>query len=265
MDKLITNIEEIPRGKSVVVFDLDGTLAESKVGIDIEMGDLLMQLMAKHRVAVIGGGSFEQLLSQIPANILSATGVLGNLFLLPLNGGSFYTYKDEAWMKIYSQNLTEEEKNKIITAFESAFKDVSYNQPVKIYGEIIEDRGSQITFSALGQHAPLEEKEKWAKENNDKRLELEAKLKTILPEMEFQVAGLTSIDVTKKGIDKRYGIEQIIKYVGMTIDDVLFFGDALESDGNDHPALEAGAACFKVNSIQDTKDAVKYLLELSDN
>jgi hypothetical protein len=263
MGKLINTLEEIHEGKSVIVFDLDGTLAESKVGIDVEMGDLLIRLMANHKIAIIGGGNFEQLLSQLPVDILSANDVLNNLFLLPLNGGSFYAYKDGAWAMIYSQNLTDEEKNKILTAFESAFKDIDYIQPAKIYGEIIEDRGSQITFSALGQHAPLEEKEKWAKENNDKRLELEAKLKSILPEMEFQIAGLTSIDVTKKGIDKKYGIEQLIKYLGVTTEDVLFFGDAIEIDGNDYPALEAGVMCYRVDSIQDTKDALGHLLKLS--
>ncbi len=257
MDNLINNIQEIPKDKSVFVFDLDGTLAESKVNIDLEMGVLLAQLLVKGKVAIISGASFEQMSSQLPDSISKNN----NLFLLPLDGGSFYDYKENAWQKVYSQELTDEEKKKIFDAFGKAFKDIGYVQPVKIYGELIEDRGSQITFSALGQQAPLEEKEKWVEENNDKRLSIEKKLKNYLPDMEAKVAGLTSIDVTKKGIDKKFGIEQIIKHLNVSKEDVIFLGDAFGPEGNDYPVLSAGVACYKVSSVQSTKGAIRYLLD----
>ena len=260
VNNLINTIQGIPRDKSVVVFDLDGTLAESKVKIDLEMGLLLAQLLVNKKVAIISGASFEQIKSQLPDSILEDTSVLNNLLVLPLDGGSFYVYKNNNWERVYAHSLTDEEKKKIFEAFGMAFKDIGYIQTKKIYGELIEDRGSQITFSALGQHAPLEEKEKWAKENNNKRLVLEKKLKDYLLNMEVEVAGLTSINVTKKGIDKKFGIEQIIKYLNVSKEDVIFFGDALEPDGNDYPALEAGAGCYKVSSIQDTKKAIEHLL-----
>lgn len=253
----INTIQEIPKDKKVFVFDLDGTLAESKTKIDSEMGALLARLLVKGKVAIISGAGFEQMSSQLPEDISKNE----NLILLPLDGGSFYEYKDDNWRKIYAINLTDEEKKKIFESFEKAFKDIGYIQPAKIYGETIEDRGGQITFSALGQHAPLDEKEKWAKENNEIRFEIVSKLKDYLPNMEAEVAGLTSIDVTKKGIDKKFGIEQIIKHLNVSSADVIFFGDALELDGNDYPALGAGVACYKVGSIQDTKKAIKYLLD----
>ena len=260
MNNLINTIQEIPKDKSVFVFDLDGTLAESKVKIDLEMGLLLAQLLANKKVAIISGASFEQIKSQLPDSVLGNASVLNNLLILPLDGGSFYVYKNNGWEKMYVQNLTEEEKKKIFEAFEMTFRDTSYIHPIKIYGEIIEDRGSQVTFSALGQQAPLEEKEKWVEENKDIRFKIVEKLEDYLPDMEAEVAGLTSIDVTKKGVDKKFGIEQIIKYLGVTTEDVLFFGDALEPDGNDYPALEAGVVCFRVNSIEDTKEAIEYIL-----
>ena len=256
MNNLINTVQEIPKGKSVFVFDLDGTLAESKVKIDSEMGVLLARLLANKKVAIIGGASFRQMASQLPDSIFKN----GNLSLLPLDGGSFYEYKNNSWKQVYSQKLTDEQKRKIFKAFEKTFKDIDYIQPAKIYGELIEDRGSQITFSALGQQAPLEEKEKWAEEENDKRLKLVARLNSYLPDMKAKVAGLTSIDVTKKGIDKEFGIEQIIKHLDVLKEDIIFFGDALESEGNDYPVLESGVACFKVESVQNTKNAIGYLL-----
>ena len=253
---LINTIQEIPKDKSVFVFDLDGTLAESKVKIDEEMGGLLAKLLIKGKVAIIGGASFEQMASQLPESISKGS----NLFLLPLDGGSFYTNQDDNWQKVYSQSLSEEEVQKIKDSFEKAFKDIGYVQPIQIYGKVIEDRGGQVTWSALGQQTPLEEKEKWNKENNEIRFELVAKLNDYLLDMEAEVAGLTSIDVTKKGIDKKFGIEQIIKHLGVTTEDVLFFGDSLEPNGNDYPALVAEVACYQVSSVQDTKEAIRYLL-----
>jgi len=256
MNNLINTIQEIPKDKKVIVFDLDGTLAESKVNIDEEMGALLGRLLVDHNVAIISGAGLEQIVSQLPEDISKNE----NLLLLPLDGGSFYVYKNNEWEEVYSRNLTDDEKKKIFEAFENVFKDIGYVQPSKTYGEIIEDRGGQITFSALGQHAPLEQKEKWAEENKNVCFEIASKLRGYLPNMEAEVAGLTSIDVTQKGIDKKFGIEQIIKYLNVSGAGVIFLGDSLGFGGNDYPALEAGIACYQVKSVQDTKEVIEFLL-----
>jgi hydroxymethylpyrimidine pyrophosphatase-like HAD family hydrolase len=46
--------------KSLIVFDLDGTLAESKSAIDAEMATLLTALLAVVKVAIISGGALPQ-------------------------------------------------------------------------------------------------------------------------------------------------------------------------------------------------------------
>ncbi len=256
MENLIKNIEEIPKDKSVVAFDLDGTLAESKMKIDEEMGELLSQLLAKGKVAIIGGAKLEQMRSQLPESISNNT----NLLLLPLDGGSFYINKDGMWQEVYIHELSPFQRRSIGEAFEKAFTEIGYTQPEKTYGEIIENRGGQITWSPLGQEAPLEEKEKWARENTDIRSKLEAKVAEYLPDMKVAIAGMTSIDVTQKGIDKKFGIEQIIKYLGVTKEDILFLGDAIEPNKNDYPALESGVVCYKVKSVEDTKEAIKFII-----
>ncbi|MGB9433716.1 MAG: hypothetical protein WBQ89_15850 [Candidatus Acidiferrum sp.] len=144
--------------KKLVVFDLDGTLAESKSALDAEMAKLLNNLLGIVRVAVISGGDWpqfeEQLLSHLPKNKL-----LVNLYLLPTCGTKFFQYVGD-WKKIYSEDFTTEEKQKIVSSLERAIGAAGFSVE-RTWGDVIEDRGSQITFSALGQQAPLKEKTKW--------------------------------------------------------------------------------------------------------
>ena len=46
--------------KKLVIFDLDGTLAESKSPVDAEMAELLRGLLAVAKVAIISGGDWPQ-------------------------------------------------------------------------------------------------------------------------------------------------------------------------------------------------------------
>ena len=144
--------------KKLIVFDLDGTLAESKSALDAEMAARLHDLLAVVKVAVISGGDWpqfeKQLLSHLPHD-----GSLVNLSLLPTCGTKFFQYTGE-WKKLYSEDFTADQKQKIISSLNKAVGVAGFKVE-KVWGEVIEDRGSQITFSALGQQAPLEEKDKW--------------------------------------------------------------------------------------------------------
>ena len=256
---LLHNIEDAPKDKKLIIFDLDGTLAESKSVIDDEMAELLIQLLEKKQVAVIGGGRYElfqhQLLSKLPAY----SEPLKNLFLFPVTATSFYRYDNNNWGEVYKENFSKEEKESIFLAFEKTFQELDYRHPEKIYGELIEDRGAEIVFSALGQNAPLELKEKWKEENPDIRSRIERVLQKRLPDMEAKVTGLTSIDVTRKGIDKAYGIQQIKKYLEIPLGDMIFVGDDFAHEGNDEAVLRTSVPCFEVKTIEDTKKLISSL------
>ena len=259
MANLINKIEEVPKDKGVIVFDLDGTLTESKVQLDPEMGALLAQLIKQKIVAVIGGGSFERFKTQLIAGLPAGT-EFERLLLLPLNGASLYQFAKDGWHEVYSELLHEEEKQNIHAALDKALKETGFVGLEYLYGEQIEDRGGQITFSALGQDAPLEEKTKWSQEHEAERARLALKLQEYLPEMEVKVAGLTSIDITRKGIDKKFGIGRLASRLNILPTEMVFVGDAFGPGGNDEPTLDSGAVCFKVNSPKDTKRLASYLL-----
>src|ERR1035437_5720596 len=173
--------------KKLFVFDLDGTLAESKSSITSEMASLLHDLLGVMKVAVISGGSWTQ---------------FENLFLLPTCGTQFFRY-DGQWSKVYSEDLSAEQRKKIVSSLQRAL-DESGIKVDHVWGDAIEDRGSQITLSVLGQRAPLSAKQGWDPDFA-KRKKITAILEPLLPAFAINMGGTTSIDVTKPGIDKAYG------------------------------------------------------------
>lgn len=242
--------------KELVVFDLDGTLAESKSPIDSEMSRLLSSLLGIVKVAVISGGAWRQFETQVLAH-LSRDDSLKGLSLLPTCGTKFYAY-GSTWELLYSEDFTAAERTKIIGALKQATAS-SQRETEKVWGEVIEDRGSQITFSALGQQAPLDEKKKWDPQF-EKRKKIKATLDKLIPEFTVRLGGTTSVDVTKHGIDKAYGIRKLRDVLHIAIDKMIFIGDAVFPGGNDYPAKEAGAQSIEVRDPHETKRIIEAII-----
>ena len=239
--------------KKLVIFDLDGTLAESKASLDAEMATLLAGLLEVVKVAIISGGAWAQFEKQV-LSYLPQDGRLKDLSLLPTCGTNFYRY-DGTWQKLYSEDFSTEERERIINGLNQTI-DQSGFRAVKRWGDLIEDRGSQITFSALGQGAPLDEKKKWDPDFK-KRNQVKEILKPLLPEFSIQLGGSTSIDVTKPGIDKGYGVRKLHETLGIAIDDMIFVGDAVFPGGNDYPAKQAGVVSIEVRDPRETKRVIE--------
>jgi HAD superfamily hydrolase (TIGR01484 family) len=242
--------------KKLIVFDLDGTLAVSKSSLDAEMSSLLHDLLGVVKVAVISGGGWPQFEKQILSN-LPHDKCLYNLSLLPTCGTQFYHYNGE-WGKIYSEDFNEAEKKKIIDSLRKALTAVSFKIE-KVWGNEIEDRGSQITFSALGQHAPIEEKSKWDPDFA-KRKKIQAILNTTIPGFSVRLGGTTSIDITKPGIDKAYGIGKLRDTLNIAIDEMIFIGDAIFPGGNDYPAKEAGVTSIRITDPEESKRVIETII-----
>ncbi|MDQ0477839.1 HAD-IIB family hydrolase [Chryseobacterium sp. MDT2-18] len=177
--------------------------------------------------------------------------------ILPTCGTKFYRYRKD-WKKLYEENFTAEEREKILnnlhTAIEAAHLDIK-----KTWGAQIEDRGSQITFSALGQQAPLDQKKVWDPDF-EKRKKIVEPLKETLSEFSIGMGGTTSIDIVKPGIDKAYGIRKLNEILEIKIPEMLFIGDALFEGGNDYPARNTGADCIQVRDPDETKRIIETII-----
>lgn len=246
--------------KKLVIFDLDGTLTKSKSPIDEEMASLIVKLLATKMVAVISGGNYPQFQTQFVSRLPGASEFFANLFLVPTSGTRLYAWENE-WKEQYAENLSADEKRKIMNALEPILSNHSpaYEKPAKLYGEIIEDRGSQITFSALGQQAPAEVKYAWDP-TREKREAIAKIISAKIPEFDVRVGGATSIDITRRGVNKAYGIRKLEEYLALKPDDIVFVGDALFYGGNDFPAKSTGVDCISVKGPEETKKVIKEWL-----
>ena len=247
--------------KKLIVFDLDGTLAPSKSSLAPETAALLRDLLGVIKVAVISGGAWEQFERQLLTD-LPHDACLQNLSILPTCGTKFFQYNGK-WTELYSEDLTAEQKKKIIDSLNQASLKAGYHAE-RVWGEVIEDRGSQVTFSALGQQAPLDEKEKWDPDFA-KRKKITAILETMIPEFSIRMGGATSIDITKHGIEKAYGIGKLRDTLHLSLKEMVYIGDALFPGGNDYPAEEAGVVSIPVKGPEDTNVVIKTILACLGN
>jgi hypothetical protein len=243
--------------KKLVIFDLDGTLAESKSAMDAEMAQLLSRLMTVAQVAIISGGDWPQFDKQVVQRLPQGQ-TFENLLLLPTCGTKFFRHDDGVWKKLYSEDFTPAEKQKILTSMDRAISEAGY-KPEQTWGDVVEDRGSQITFSALGQQAPLGPKHAWDPDFA-KRTRIKAILDQYIPEFSVRMGGATSIDVTKPGIDKAYGIAKLRDLCHIAIEEMIFIGDAIFPGGNDYPPKEMGVDSICVRDVRETKRVIEGII-----
>src|SRR3989344_361480 len=181
----------------LIIFDLDGTLAESKQALTSEMAEQVAKLLATTRVAVISGGALSQFLKQVVA-MLPVDANLANLYLLPTSGAALYEFRNDNWKKIYEERLSEKDKDIIETAMRDAVKETGLiNFKDQSWGERIEYRGGQVTLSALGQQAPIKLKKTWDPDHT-KRHKLRDAIAERLPNYSAGIGGARSEEHTSE-------------------------------------------------------------------
>lgn len=244
---------------ALVAFDLDDTLAPSKGLIDQRIADLLQALLRSVDVAIISGGNEAQFRTQVIARLGDADAAdLARLHLLPTCGTRYLRHDGTDFTPVYAHDLSEAEKTAALTALREEAERLGLWEP-EPWGDILEDRGSQITFSALGQRAPREAKHAWDP-TGTKRSLLRDAVGARLPGLEVRSGGSTSIDITQAGIDKAFGMQRLAEHTGIPLSAMLFYGDRLDEGGNDYPVLAIGVPSVAVDGWEDTADRLDALL-----
>ena len=239
--------------KQLVAFDLDNTLAASKQALEPFMQEAIADLLGVAHVAVISGGDWPQFHKQVVSQ-LPARADLAKLWLLPTTGTKLYTYRNGEWAPVYAELFEPALRDKILKAFDESLEATGF-VPEQTWGERVEDRGSQITFSALGQQAPLDAKEHWDPDFAKRKI-IQADLQQRLPGLSINMGGATSIDITREGVDKSYGLRKLSAESGIPLDAFLFMGDAIFPGGNDYPAKTMGLDTVKVRDPHETASVI---------
>ena len=247
----------------LVAFDLDDTLAPSKSAIDPRIGHLLLQLAERVEVAIISGGQLQQFRTQVVERLpRTDAAILSHFHLMPTCGTQYYRLTPDGVDTVYAHSLTDDEKSRALAAVEEEARRLGLWESTT-WGDILEDRGSQITFSALGQSAPLEAKTAWDP-TGEKKNALRDAVAARIPDLEVRSGGSTSVDITHRGIDKAYGMRRLAEQTGVPLEDMLFVGDRLDEHGNDYPVLAMGVECHAVEGWQDTAAFLEQLVPTLD-
>lgn len=243
---------QIPK---LVAFDLDDTLAPSKSPLPEPIRRALTDLLELAQVCIISGGQIEQFRVQVVDRLgVLPAATAQRLHLMPTCGTQYWRIRDGELECIYAEDLTDDEKHAATAAIEEQARRLGLWVD-ESWGPVLEDRGSQITFSALGQQAPLDAKKAWDP-TGEKKNRLRAAVQAVLPELEVRSGGSTSVDITRRGIDKAYGMRRLADLTSIPFDAMLFVGDRLDPDGNDYPVKALGVPTRAVTGWEDTERVI---------
>ena len=247
--------------KKVLAFDIDQTLNIAKTPVPDEIADLLTECLNHFEICPISGQKFDQFCIQIVDRLVERGATpeqLKHLHLFVAQGTQYYRYDGKDWQQVYNFPLTNEQVAEITNALETAAKELNYWEEAKLQpgDEIIENRLSQVTFSALGQKAGTEEKYAWDPDCK-KREQIVEKAKLLAPSYQYEIGGTTSINAFTPGMNKQFGMTHLMEELKVTKDDILYFGDMTQPGGNDYPVVEMGINTITVRSHEDTAYALR--------
>lgn len=250
--------------RKVLAFDVDQTLNIAKTPIPDEIAELLTKCLDHFEICPISGQKFDQFLIQIVDRLTDATPEqLSHLHLFVAQGTQYYTYDPakKDWVQVYNYPLTDDQVKEITKAIQTAAEELGYWEADKVAegDEIIENRLSQVTFSALGQKAGTEAKYAWDPDHK-KREAIVARAKKLAPDFEYEIGGTTSINAFVPGMNKVFGMTHLMEELKVDKKDILYFGDMTQPGGNDYPVVQMGIDTITVRSHEDTAYAIRGIL-----
>ena len=236
------------------LFDVDGTLSESRCQAPSKILKMLGELKKKVNVAFVGGSDLAKQKEQIGDDLLELF-----TYGFPENGLQFYKGSELVDSQSFIKFLGEEKFKQLVNCFLRKLSEIDC--PVK-RGVFIETRNSMINVCPVGRSCTREERLEFFNfdKENKVREKLVADVKEFVESMNVtcSIGGQISIDVFPKGWDKTYCLNHIKE------ETVIFFGDMTHEGGNDyeifkHPKTKG----ITVKGPEDTiKQVNKMLKEL---
>jgi len=219
------------------IFDVDGTLTPSRGKIDTAFKEYFNDFCRNNQVFLVTGSDKPKTVEQLGEDTYNLAHTVYNCSGNDVWQSSKHV-RQSKWIlpetahTFLSECLTE-----------SSF-------PLRT-GLHFEHRPGMVNFSVVGRNATLGERKLYVKFDTevDERNTIAKQFNKMFPEIEARPGGETGIDIAPKGNDK----SQILIDFDKT-DRIIFFGDRMDVDGNDHPLMIANqqGLNYPVKGWEDT-------------
>ena len=228
------------------IFDVDGTLTESRQQIDLSFEVYMIKFCCKYDVYLVTGSDRAKTVEQVGLDIYNRSKRVYNC------SGSDVYEKDH---NVYKSDW--KPSRRLINFLSD---ELDYSTFPHKTGNHIEHRPGGINFSILGRG---EDSMKYRKEyvkwdiNTTERILMSDRIKSEFPDLNIQIGGQTGLDISDS--DK----SQILRDFTAE-DELVFFGDMMKEGQNDYPLAQAvdklGGTNYSVNGWQDTYEKLKMLI-----
>lgn len=245
----------------LLLFDVDGTIAESGKVMDSRIKTFLQELQQKTdiKLGIVGGGTFSKICKQLDDLVVD--------YIFSECGSTYHCWENNEYQLKSMKILREHElyvKCKVLIKHVLQF--IGENVDT-ISGKFVDVRNGLIYVSLVGMQADEKERKEFLKEENEKQLrqQLLTELREMLVKNEWDeqlhvtIGGSTGIAIYPKEWDK----SQIVKELNMCdFEQIYYFGDRYETDGNDFPLIfHKGIDGIPVDSIDETFHFLKFLFQ----
>jgi len=275
IDRMIVDI--IAKGElPVIVADIDGTITESNMPVSDESLDVIIEqarlgvpfmMLTGISAATARKQLFDPLIGRLNERIDVDKSVLMNCIFASDNGTQIYIYDEELnnircvfninmrkYLPTGKYNQIFKIVNSCIRLFDMRtmlqekmgwqFNDEEWEKfrATCTVRRKIEGGVSQITLMVLSRNATHEQKEEFQAKGGEVLRNayadyINSEFERLGIDVRAKVSGLSSIDINPAGIDKGWAIETISKLCNLTLDSIIFIGDAFGLRDNDTPAL----------------------------
>jgi phosphomannomutase len=257
--------------KSIVLFDMDGTLTPARKPIQYDMVKALVELSAYADIGIVTGSGFDYLKEQCRSMWVEIGSVrTDRIYLLPCNGTQLYRDKEFVWHCEHSVDMKEkigqETYTHLLTIILGMQEKLTTGTGISLpfTGNFLSYRQSLLNWCPIGRDACDKERNEFKLFDSEYsyRAKAKKKLENALKKcnintLEIALGGQTSLDLFPRGWNKSFALQHFPNW------DVWFIGDRCEKGGNDqaiYDVLVKKDRAFQTSGPQETKDILEKVI-----
>jgi|TARA_E500000331_G_C17141866_1_gene663119 phosphomannomutase len=257
--------------KSIVLFDMDGTLTPPREKVNVHVIKALKDLSEHTHIGIVTGSGYDYLVQQCQ-DLWSASGSVdpSRLILLPCNGTQVYKWSSSSleYEKSHSASMIEElgrdDYNAILSSCIEYQSCIFAIHSLPYTGTFFHYRESMLNWCPIGRSASTEQRLAWVNADRDYKIRHRF-YKLLMRDIEkcniqatVALGGSTSFDIYPSGWDKTYALRHFPEV------ECWFVGDKCTGDGNDRAIYEAllpQHRAFITTSPEETIAIVSKIVE----